>query len=111
MARRRKKRIKQVRKARKPLPYFQCPRCGAMTLTIQFKKLDSADEKLAIAKCGTCKLYCELKVPATLDKVDVYNKISDLAYENKLDECMKPYTEETEEGAEEEGEEGEDSNT
>lgn len=106
MARRRRKRIKQVRKVRKPSNYFQCPRCGAMTLTISFKKLDSPNEKLAIAKCGTCHLYCELKVPTTLDKVDVYNMISDLAYENRLDECSRPYSEEGEEG-EEEGEEGE----
>jgi transcription elongation factor Elf1 len=101
VARRRKRRIKQVKRVRKPSRYFQCPRCGAMTLTVDFKKLDSADEKLAIARCGTCHLYCELRVPITLDKVDVYNKISDLAYENRLDECSRPASEE---GSESEGE-------
>lgn len=87
MARRRRKRIKHVKKVLKPSRYFQCPRCGAMTLTIDFRKLDSADEKLAEAKCGTCGLHCYLKVPAVLDRVDVYNKIVDLVYEDRLSEC------------------------
>ncbi len=52
-------------------------------------------------------LYCELRVPITLDKVDVYNKISDLAYENRLDECSRPASEEGSEGGEEGSEEGE----
>ncbi len=102
MARRRRKRIKQVKRVRRPARYFQCPRCGAMTLTIEFKKLDSADRKLAIARCGTCHLYCELEVPSAFDRIDVYNRISDLAYENRLDECSKPH-EELPEGGEEEG--------
>jgi transcription elongation factor Elf1 len=110
LARRRRKRIKQVRRVRRPSRYFQCPRCGAMTLTIDFKKLDSADHKLAIARCGTCHLYCELEVPAVYDRVDVYNRISDLAYEGRLEECSKPYQEpegeEAEEPTEGEGEEG-----
>jgi len=83
LARRRRKRIKQVRRVRRPSRYFQCPRCGAMTLTIDFKKLNSADHKLAIARCGTCHLYCELEVPAVYDRIDVYNRISDLAYEGR----------------------------
>lgn len=78
-----------------------------MTLTIDFKKLDTADKKLAIARCGTCHLYCELEVPSMFDRIDVYNRISDLAYENRLDECAKPHEEGVEEGEEEPEEEGE----
>ncbi|MGC9071783.1 MAG: hypothetical protein ACP5HK_03690 [Acidilobus sp.] len=108
MARRRRKRIKQVKRVRRPSRYFQCPRCGATTLTIEFKKLDTADRKLAIARCGTCHLYCELEVPTVFDRIDVYNRVSDLAYENRLDECSKPHEELAEgfEGEQEEGPEG-----
>ena len=101
MARRRRKRFKIVKRVRRPSRYFQCPRCGAMTLTVDFKKINES-EKLAIVRCGTCKLYCEFRVPAVLDRVDVYNKVVDLAYDGKLDECSKPS-----EGAEAEGAGGE----
>lgn len=89
MARRRRKRFKVVKRVQRPSRYFQCPRCGAMTLTVDFKKINES-EKLAIVRCGTCKLYCEFRVPAVLDRVDVYNKVVDLAYDGRLDECSKP---------------------
>ena len=97
VARRRRKRFKVVKRVQRPSRYFQCPRCGAMTLTVDFKKINES-EKLAIVRCGTCKLYCEFRVPAVLDRVDVYNKVVDLAYDGRLDECSKPS-----EGAEAEG--------
>jgi transcription elongation factor Elf1 len=108
MGRRRKRRkTTRPKKVRLPARYFQCPVCGSMTLTIDFKKTNNPMTKLAIAKCGTCGLYCEIPVNATLDRIDVYNIISDLAYENRLDECRKkeekpetveePATEESEE--------------
>ncbi len=90
MARRRRKKSLKPKKPRHPSRYFQCPRCGSLTLTIDFVKIKgNEDEKLAIAKCGNCHLYCELRVPNVLDRVDVYNKIVDLSYDNKLSECEK----------------------
>ncbi len=87
MGRRRKRRKKIVRRRRLPGRYFQCPRCGSMTLTIDFKKSDKPGYKVAVARCGTCGLYCEIEVPALLERIDVYNKIADLVYEDRLDEC------------------------
>ena len=90
MARRRRKKSLRPKKPRHPSRYFQCPRCGSVTLTIDFVKIKgNEDEKMAIAKCGNCHLYCELRVPKVLDRVDVYNKIVDLSYDNKLSECEK----------------------
>ncbi|AFZ70290.1 putative Zn ribbon-containing protein [Caldisphaera lagunensis DSM 15908] len=108
MARRRRKKSLKPKKPRHPSRYFQCPRCGSVTLTIDFAKIGgNEDEKMAIAKCGNCHLYCELKVPRVLDRVDVYNKIVDLSYDNKLSECEKTESEteaETEEEVDDEGE-------
>ncbi len=93
MGRRRKRRKRIVKRVKMPSRYFQCPRCGAMTLTVDFvKELDGRrprpGHKLAVAKCGTCGLYCVLEVPEILDRVDVYNKIVDLVYEDRIDECQ-----------------------
>jgi transcription elongation factor Elf1 len=106
VARRRKKKSLKPKRPRHPSRYFQCPRCGSMTLTIDFVKIKgNEEEKMAIAKCGNCHLYCELKVPKVLDRVDVYNKIVDLSYDNKLNECEKTQEEiETEETSETEEE-------
>ncbi|MFP3144029.1 MAG: hypothetical protein RXQ93_03290 [Caldisphaera sp.] len=106
MARRRRKKSLKPKRPRHPSRYFQCPRCGSMTLTIDFVKIKGNDEeKIAIAKCGNCHLYCELKVPKVLDRVDVYNKIVDLSYDNKLSECEKTEEMKLEEGNIEEDEE------
>ena len=87
MGRRRKRRKKIVRRRSMPPRYFQCPRCGSMTLTVDFKKTGKHGTKLAIVRCGTCGLHCELEVPEALERVDVYNKIVDLVYEDRLEEC------------------------
>ena len=87
MGRRRRKKIKRVRRTRKitSLRYFQCPICGEPTLTIDFEKIkDKPGYKKAIVKCGNCGLYLELEVPEILDRIDVYNKVVDMAYEGKL---------------------------
>jgi len=88
MGRRRKRRKRMVKKVRMPARYFNCPRCGSMTLTIDFEKRRSRPGfKLAVARCGTCGLHCELEVPELLERIDVYNRIVDLVYEDRLDEC------------------------
>lgn len=88
MGRRRKRRKKIVKRRTLPPRYFQCPRCGSMTLTVDFKKTNRLRVKKAIVRCGTCGLHCEFEVPDILDRVDVYNKVVDLAYEDRLEECM-----------------------
>ena len=110
MGRRRKRRKKIVKKVRRPSRYFQCPRCGALTLTIDFKReVDGIRPrpgmKLAVAKCGNCGLYCVLEVPEIMERVDVYNKIADLVYEDRLDECAPRTGEEGEVEEEVAGEE------
>ncbi len=88
MGRRRKRRKKKVRRGlRLPPRFFQCPVCGSLTLTIDFKKSDEPGKKIAIARCGTCGLYCVFKVHQNMERIDVYNMLSDLVYENRLDEC------------------------
>ncbi len=87
MGRRRKRRVKQKKFIKRPANYFQCPRCQSQTLTIQLKRSENPGMKVAIARCGTCGLYCVIEVPDAYDKIDVYNMISDYAYEDRLDEC------------------------
>ncbi|MEN2999325.1 MAG: hypothetical protein ABDH61_01955 [Acidilobaceae archaeon] len=107
LGRRRKKRVKLKRKVIKPGRYFQCPRCSSFTLTVSFRKL-SENEKIGIVTCGTCGLYCEVKVPARAERIDVFNAVSDMVYEGSLDsrcEERKVGAEDMEEYAgEEEGE-------
>lgn len=98
MGRRRKRRKKIVKKRTLPPRYFQCPRCGSMTLTVDFKKTDKLRIKRAIVRCGTCGLHCEFEVQEVLDRVDVYNKVVDLVYENRLEECMAAEEEGVEHG-------------
>lgn len=82
MGKRRKRRKPIIRRAPRTLPkVFQCPNCGMKTLTVDFDK----NTKKAIIKCGTCKLYAELQVPAAHHEVDVYAKFLDLFYEGKLE--------------------------
>ena len=90
MGRRRKRRKKQrPRGFRPPSRLFQCPVCGALTLTIDFKKADEPGWKIAVIKCSSCKLYCTMKVRSVLDRIDVYNRLVDMVYENRLDECRQ----------------------
>ena len=96
MGRRRKRRKKKVKKGLKlPPRYFQCPVCGSLTLTIDFKKSSEPGYKIAVARCGTCGLHCVMRVRSNLERIDVYNTIVDMAYENRLDEC-RPKEEEVE---------------
>ncbi|MEB2836139.1 MAG: hypothetical protein GSR80_000157 [Desulfurococcales archaeon] len=91
MGRRRRKKIKRVRRTRKltSIRYFECPICGQPTLTIDFEKLkDKPGFKKAIVKCGSCGLYLELEVPELYERIDVYNKVVDMAYEGKLGEAQ-----------------------
>lgn len=103
MGRRRRKKIKRVRRTRKitSLRYFECPVCGQPTLTIDFQKIkEKPGYKKAIVKCGSCGLYLELEVPELLDRIDVYNKIVDMAYEGKLEELQASEASSTTEGDE-----------
>ncbi|MCE4601923.1 MAG: hypothetical protein F7B18_01935 [Desulfurococcales archaeon] len=86
MGRRRKRRVKRQRTVRKPGRYFQCPVCNSMTLTIDFRKADKPGVKVAVVRCGSCGLHCEKEVPGMYERVDVYNIISDLAYEGRIEE-------------------------
>jgi transcription elongation factor Elf1 len=98
LGRRRRKKVKRVRRTRKitSLRYFQCPICGQPTLTIDFEKIkDKPGYKKAIVKCGSCGLYVELEVPEILDRIDVYNKVVDMAYEGKLEALTTEEAEET----------------
>lgn len=92
MGRRRRKKVRRVRRTRKlsSIRYFECPVCGQQTLTIEFKKLEGRPGyKLAVVKCGSCGLHLKLEVPELLERIDVYNRVVDLAYEGKLDEYME----------------------
>lgn len=89
MGRRRRRKIRRKqRRIIKPGRYFQCPMCGSLTLTVDIKtvKVDGSKERLAIVKCGSCKLYCERTVSDIMERVDVYNMISDLVYEGRYEE-------------------------
>ena len=85
MGRRRKRRVKK-KQVRKPGRYFQCPICNSLTLTIDFKRHNEAGKKMAIVRCGSCGLYCERIVPDIFERVDVYNIVSDLAYDGRIEE-------------------------
>lgn len=94
---RRKKRIK-IRRKRTTGPYFQCPVCGSQTLSMRFERQEG--KRVAIATCGTCGLRCVTEVPERAERIDVYNRISDMAYENRIEEiCSTAQAQEVEEGA------------
>lgn len=89
---RRKRRKVKVKKRVIPkalLRYFQCPVCSSMTLTIDFEKSNSIGKKIAVITCGTCGFNCSFEVSDMMERVDVYNRITDLAYEGKLEEECK----------------------
>lgn len=101
MGRRRRKRVKKVvRRSTLATRYFICPICGQQTLTINFKKGNKPGTKLAIVRCGSCKLYLTMEVPDILDKIDVYNKVVDLVHEGKIEEYMSASGESIEKGEE-----------
>ena len=89
MGRRRRTRRKEPpRRSTIYRKYYTCPRCGALTLTVDFSKVEEYGKKMAIVKCGSCKLYCESIVPVEVDKIDVYNMVADLIYEGREAECL-----------------------
>ncbi len=88
LGRRKRKRVK-VKKRVVPktlLRYFQCPVCSSMTLTVDFEESDSAGMKMAVVTCGTCGFHCRFEVSYSAERIDVYNRVADLAYEGKLEE-------------------------
>lgn len=105
MGRRKRRRVKVKRGVPKQLMrYYQCPLCGSMTLTVGFEKGDSAGVKIAVVTCGSCGFNCRIKVSRAVERIDVYNRITDLAYEGRLEEECRG---EAVEGAEQGGVEGE----
>ena len=100
MGRRRRKRVKKVRRVLKPTRYFQCPHCGSFTLTVDLRKSENRGMKMALVRCGTCGLYCELEVPEAVERIDVYNTVSDAIYDGRLEEVCVKRGEEVEEGTE-----------
>jgi len=102
LGRRRKKYKKPIRKIRKVPKIFQCPNCGARTLTIKFDKLDLPGYKKAIITCGTCGLYHEMQVPELYEPVDVYGRFIDGFEEGEIEVEFRKKTGET--GGELEGE-------
>lgn len=93
---RRKKRIK-VRKRRTLGPYFQCPVCGSQTLAVRFER-DKEGKRIAMVTCGTCGLNCSLEAPERAERIDIYNRVSDMAYEDRLGEFCSEAKGEVEEG-------------
>ena len=89
MGRRRRKKIRRVKVVRRPRRYFNCPVCGELTLTVEFKKSEAPGVKTALVRCGSCKLYLSMEVPEALERVDVYNKVVDLAYAGELERVME----------------------
>ncbi|MEM4428742.1 MAG: hypothetical protein QXJ33_02735 [Acidilobaceae archaeon] len=92
MGRRKRRKIRiKTRRVIKPLArYFQCPICSSMTLTIDFDKSDLKDKKVAVIMCGTCGLNCRLETSSLAERIDVYNRIADLAYDGRLEEeCIR----------------------
>ncbi|BAN89943.1 Zn ribbon-containing protein [Aeropyrum camini] len=91
MGRRRRKRMRrQVRSVPQVYKrYFTCPRCGSLTLSITLTQAKDEEGnvksgvKRAVAVCGNCGLRCEMEVPEGLEKVDVYNLVSDAYFEGR----------------------------
>ncbi|MGC9011365.1 hypothetical protein [Thermogladius sp.] len=93
MGKRRKKYKRVVKRVPKIPTVFQCPRCGAKTLSVKFEKLETPGFKKAIISCGSCGLYAEYPqpVPEILQAVDVYAKFLDLYLEGSIKvETRKP---------------------
>lgn len=103
--RRKRRKIKRQKQVVRILRtrYFACPSCGKQTLTIDFTRSKDGS-RTALVRCGTCGLYCEMPASEIDETVDVYNKISDLAYEGRLEEACST---QTAIGVEERGEEEE----
>lgn len=104
MGRRRKKYKRIIKRVRKIPSVFQCPYCGSRSLTINFDKTEEQGKKLAVIKCGNCRLKTLLEVPEIYEIVDVYAKFLDLYTEGniKIEFSEVSGSEETEEISSEE---------
>ncbi len=89
MGRRRRKRVqRQVRSVPQIYKrYFSCPSCGKQSLSITLAPAKDEEGnakpgvRRAIAVCGMCGFRCEVEVAEGLDKVDVYNIVSDAYFQ------------------------------
>lgn len=104
MGKRRRKKLgrKQVRSVPQIYKrYFTCPRCGKLSLSISLTQAKDDEGRVkrgykhAVARCGSCHLRCEIEVVEGLEKIDVYNMISDAYYEGSP-VCMESETGEVE---------------
>jgi len=88
----RRRRVRRKEPPKRPTiykKYYNCPKCGALTLTVDLKKSKEYGKRVAIVKCGSCGLYCEYTVSSEVEKIDVYNMVADLVYEGRESECME----------------------
>jgi Uncharacterized Zn ribbon-containing protein len=88
LGRRKRRKVKVKRRVipKTLMRYFQCPVCSSMTLTVDFERSDSAGMKVAVVTCGTCGFHCRFEVSQSVERIDVYNRVADLAYEGVLEE-------------------------
>ena len=99
MARRRKKYRKRPLRPRPVMPtVYECPHCGARTLSITINKRERNEQGLvkAVIKCGSCGLYAEMWVPEIFQPVDVYSKFLDGFLEGKIEYSFIKLSEERE---------------
>ncbi len=97
MGRRRKKYKRVIRRVRRIPTVFQCPHCGSRSLTIDFKKSEEPGRKLAVVRCGNCRLKTLLEVPEIYETVDVYAKFLDAFTQGTIEIEFEEGAEETEE--------------
>ncbi|WFO75743.1 hypothetical protein J4526_02430 [Desulfurococcaceae archaeon MEX13E-LK6-19] len=96
MGRRRKKYKRVIRRVRRIPTVFQCPHCGSRSLTIDFKKSEESGKKLAVIRCGNCRLKTLLEVPEIYETVDVYAKFLDAFTQGTIEIEFEEGVEETE---------------
>ncbi|QKQ99864.1 transcription elongation factor [Metallosphaera tengchongensis] len=84
MGGKRKKRTKIVRAKPKLPKTFECPRCGKISITVEFEDKDSRS-KMAEIRCGSCGLKTELEIPSIYDEANAYGRFIDLYLEGKLE--------------------------
>ena len=90
MGRRRRKKYRKPQLLRpvRTLPtIFECPHCGARSMSVEIRKKERNEAGLlkAIIRCGSCGLYSEMWVPEIFHPVDVYSKFLDAYIEGKAE--------------------------
>jgi Uncharacterized Zn ribbon-containing protein len=83
MGGKRKKRTKIVRPKPKLPKAFECPRCGRISISVEFDEA-SDGTKVAEIRCGSCGLNAEIEVPSVFDEANAYGRFIDLYLEGKL---------------------------